>query len=104
LGKAVRREVERYGGIVLSSTDTSVIGMFGALIAREDHTFQACSAALSMKAAVEKLEETHLHLSIGLDCGETVLRTIDNDQVETQGAVVRTARRLAQSLRRQTIT
>jgi class 3 adenylate cyclase len=104
LVEAVRREVERYGGIVLSSTDTSIIGMFGALVAREDHTFQACSAALSMKAAVEKLGETRVHLSIGLDCGETVLRAIDNDQVETQGAVVRTARRLAQSLHRQTIT
>jgi class 3 adenylate cyclase len=36
LVEAARREVERYGGIVLSSTDTSIIGMFGALIARED--------------------------------------------------------------------
>ena len=106
LVEAARREVERYGGIVYSSTDASVIGIFGARVATEDHAFQACRAALATKAAVENDEQANVHLTIGLDSGEGVLRlakTGDAGQVETQGAVVRTARRLAQTLRRHAI-
>lgn len=106
LVETARREVERCGGIVLSSTDASIIGVFGARIATEDHAFQACRAAFAMKAAVENEGQPHVHLSIGLDSGETVLRPVatgDTEQVEIQGAVVHTARRLAQMLRRHTI-
>ena len=103
----VRREVERSGGTVLSSTDASVVGIFGASLATEDHAFQACRAALAIKTAVEIGGNTHVRLSIGLDSGETVLRPVATSgtvQVEAQGAVVRTARRLAQMLRRHAIT
>jgi hypothetical protein len=91
-----RAAVERYGGSFSSSTDTALSACSGTHC-RESHTFgmQRCARD---EGAVSR--ETHVHLSIGLDCGETVLRAIDKDQVETQGAVVRTARRLAQSFRR----
>jgi DNA-binding winged helix-turn-helix (wHTH) protein/predicted ATPase len=110
LMQAARREVERCGGIVLSSTDASLIGIFGAGRATEDHALQACRAGLAIKAAVEgpkqAPEQPHVRLSIGLDSGEAVLRPVATGgtlQVETQGAVVRTARQLAQRLRRQAI-
>jgi class 3 adenylate cyclase/predicted ATPase len=106
LVEVARREVERYGGIVLSSTDASTIGIFGARVATEDHPFQACSAALATRAAIENGGQTQVQLTIGLDSGESVVRPVatgDTGQIETHGAVVRTARRLAQTLRRHAI-
>jgi DNA-binding SARP family transcriptional activator/predicted ATPase len=106
LMRAARREVERWGGIVISSSDASVVGIFGAGLPSEDHSLQACRAALALKAAVETAAQSQVRLSIGLDSGETVLRPVptgDTVKVETQGAVVRTARRLAQALRRDAI-
>jgi DNA-binding winged helix-turn-helix (wHTH) protein/predicted ATPase len=110
LMQTARREVERCGGIVLSSTDASLVGIFGAGRATEDHALQACRAALAIKTAVEGAEQgpkqAHVRLSIGLDSGATVLRPVATGgtlQVETQGAVVRTARQLAQRLRRPAI-
>jgi class 3 adenylate cyclase len=101
-----RRELEQRGGLVLSSTDASIVGIFGARVATEDHAFQACNAALAMKAVAATSGESELRLSIGLDSGETVLRAIaagEGEQLETQGTVVRTARRLAQALRRHAV-
>ncbi len=102
----VHREVERCGGSVISSTDASVVAIFGAGLATEDHAFQACRAALAIKAGAETEGDTAVRLSIGLDTGETVLRPIASGgaaQIEVHGAVVRNARRLAQMLRRDAI-
>jgi DNA-binding SARP family transcriptional activator len=102
----VRREVETCGGSVISATDASVVGIFGAALATEDHAFQACRAALAIKAEADKAGKTTVRLSIGLDTGETVLRSSaarDGVPVEVHGAVVSNARRLAQMLRRDAI-
>jgi len=102
--EAARREVERRGGIVLSATDASMVGIFGARLASEDHAFQACGAALAIKAAVGDARGAQVEVAIGLDSGEAVVRAVgDGEQVETHGTVVRTARRLAQALRRHAI-
>ena len=106
LVQRARRELERWGGTIISSSDASVVGIFGARFPSEEHALQACRAALELKAAVQTVGQGEVRLCIGLDSGETVLRPIttgDTHQVETQGAVVRTARRLAQALRRDAI-
>ena len=106
LAAKARREVEKCGGSVISSTDASVVAIFGAGLATEGHAFQACRAALAIKAEAEKSGETNVRLSIGLDTGETVLRSVaagDGVPLEVHGAVVRNARRLAQMLRRDAI-
>jgi DNA-binding SARP family transcriptional activator/predicted ATPase len=103
LVRMARREVERWGGTVISSSDASVVGVFGAGLPSEEHALQACRAALALKAGVETVGQSQVRLCIGLDSGETVLRPVqtgDTVQVETQGVVVRTARRLAQALQR----
>jgi DNA-binding winged helix-turn-helix (wHTH) protein/predicted ATPase len=101
LMETARREVEKYAGIVLSSSDASFVGIFGAGRATEDHALQACRAALAIKSAVENAGHGHVRASIGLDSGETVLRPVaagGTVRLETQGAIVRTARQLAQKL------
>jgi predicted ATPase/class 3 adenylate cyclase len=106
LVQMARREVERWGGTVISSSDASVVGIFGAGLPTEDHALQACRAALALKPAVETDGQSQVRLCIGLDSGETVLRpapAADTVQVETQGSVVRTARRLAQALPRSAV-
>jgi DNA-binding SARP family transcriptional activator len=105
VGKA-RHEVEKCGGSVISATDASLVAIFGAGVATEDHAFQACRAALAIKAEAQNAGEAGVRLSIGLDTGETVLRPIaagDAVQIEVHGLVVRNARRLAQMLQRDAI-
>jgi DNA-binding SARP family transcriptional activator/predicted ATPase len=106
LVRAACREIERYGGIVISSSDANVVGLFGAASASESHAFQACRAALALKAAVGRGAPGQAQLCIGLDSGEAILRPVaigDAQQIETQGVVVRSAIDLARSLRRSAI-
>lgn len=106
LMETARREVEKCGGLVLSSSDASIVGIFGAARATEEHALQACRAALAIKSAAENAGQGQVKASIGLDSGETVLRPVAAGgtlRVETQGAIVRTARQLAQRLRRHAI-
>ena len=101
-----RCEVERCGGTVITSSDATVVGIFGARLPTEDHALQACRAALALNAAVKNEDHSQVRICMGLDSGETVLRptpTRDTVQVETRGAVVRSARRLAQGLQRTAI-
>jgi DNA-binding SARP family transcriptional activator/predicted ATPase/class 3 adenylate cyclase len=97
------QEVERHGGAVINANDAMVVGIFGAGLALEDHALQACRAALALKNAVAATGHDQVQLHVGLDSGEAVLvqaRPGSSAQVETMGAVVRTASQLAQSLRR----
>src|SRR6266568_3020904 len=99
------REVERHGGTIIGSSDASIVGIFGAEGGIEHHALQACRAALALKAAAAADHE-QVRLCVGLDSGEAVLRPVemgDTVYFETQGGVARTARRLAQSLRRDAI-
>jgi class 3 adenylate cyclase len=107
LVRTARREVERCGGTIVSSSDASIIAIFGVGRAAENHAAQACRAALALKAAVAQSGgQDHVQLCIGVDSGETIVRPAtrgDTTQIETQGTVVRAARRLAQSLQRTAI-
>jgi class 3 adenylate cyclase len=107
LVRTARCEVERCRGIIISSSDASIIAIFGVGRVTENHAAQACRAALALRgAAAQSGGQDQLQLCIGLDSGDTIVRpatTGDTAQIETQGTVVRTARRLAQSLQRTAI-
>jgi tetratricopeptide (TPR) repeat protein len=63
-----------------------IMALFGAPIAHEDHAIRACYAALAMQAGLrrhsDEVRRTHglaVHVRIGLNSGEVVVRGINND-------------------------
>jgi tetratricopeptide (TPR) repeat protein len=102
LFQIICRELEQHGGVLISSSDTSVVGLFGVGAIAEDHAIQSCRAALAL-TELNKLESGAGGLRIGLDSGEAILRRAQfgtSVKIEATGAVVRTARHLAQALKR----
>ncbi len=78
--------VHRYEGTVNQVMGDGVMALFGAPLAHEDHAVRACYAALAMQEAVKKYAEgmrrTHgvtIHIRVGLNSGEVVVRTIGSD-------------------------
>jgi ATP-dependent Clp protease ATP-binding subunit ClpA len=64
----------------------SIMALFGAPIAHEDHALRACYAALAMQAArrshteeVRRTRGLELRMRVGLNSGEVVVRAIGND-------------------------
>ena len=63
----------------------------------------ACQAALAVKSKLESQSEGSVRMRAGLDTGEVMVRNRRRggaEQIEVTGSAVRTAARLAQSLRR----
>jgi class 3 adenylate cyclase len=89
LDPALRRmmdAVHRYEGTVNQVLGDGIMAIFGAPIAHEDHALRACYASLAMQAWMreytEEVRRTHgleLHIRVGLNAGEVVVRTIGND-------------------------
>jgi class 3 adenylate cyclase len=78
--------VHRYEGTVNQVMGDGIMALFGAPIAHEDHAVRACYAALAMQAELrrysDEVRRTHglaVHLRVGLNSGEVVVRAIDND-------------------------
>ncbi len=78
--------VHRYEGTVNQVMGDGIMALFGAPLACEDHAVRACFAALRMQEEfgryAEELRRTRglpLHIRIGLNSGEVVVRTISND-------------------------
>ena len=78
--------VHRYEGTVNQVLGDGIMALFGAPLAHEDHALRACYAALAMQEEMrrhrEKLDQseaTGLQIGIGLNSGEVVVRSIDND-------------------------
>src|SRR5947208_16981211 len=78
--------VHRYEGTMKQILGDGIMALFGAPLAHEDHALRACYAALAMQEEMrryrEKLgqsEELGLQIGIGLNSGEVVVRSIDND-------------------------
>ena len=47
--------VRLYGGTLLRTTETRVLAIFGAPVARADHAVKACMAALDMQRSIQRL-------------------------------------------------
>jgi class 3 adenylate cyclase/tetratricopeptide (TPR) repeat protein len=78
--------VHRYEGTVNQVLGDGIMALFGAPVAHEDHALRACYAALAMQEEMcrhrENLgqsDELGLQIGIGLNSGEVVVRSIDNN-------------------------
>jgi class 3 adenylate cyclase/tetratricopeptide (TPR) repeat protein len=78
--------VHRYEGTVNQVLGDGIMALFGAPLAHEDHALRACYAALAMQEEMRRhrrklgqSEEAGLQIGIGLNTGEVVVRSIDND-------------------------
>jgi class 3 adenylate cyclase/tetratricopeptide (TPR) repeat protein len=78
--------VHRYEGTVNQVMGDGIMALFGAPIAHEDHAVRACYAALRMQEAVQQyateVQRSHgvpVHIRVGLDAGEVVVRSIGSD-------------------------
>ena len=78
--------VHHYEGTVNQVLGDGIMALFGAPLAHEDHALRACYAALAMQEEMRRYrqmigqsEESGLHIGIGLNSGDVVVRSIDND-------------------------
>jgi class 3 adenylate cyclase/tetratricopeptide (TPR) repeat protein len=78
--------VHRFEGTVNQVMGDGIMALFGAPIAHEDHAIRACYAALAMQASVKQyaaeMQRTKgmpLHIRVGLNSGEVVVRSIGSD-------------------------
>ena len=78
--------VHRYEGTVNQVMGDGIMALFGAPLAHEDHAVRACYAALAMQDAIRRysadVRRTHgveVHIRVGLNSGEVVVRAIGND-------------------------
>ena len=78
--------VHHYEGTVNQVMGDGIMALFGAPLAHEDHAVRACYAALRMQDALkryaEQVKRSHglpLHIRVGLNSGEVVVRAIGSD-------------------------
>ena len=78
--------VHHYEGTVNQVMGDGIMALFGAPLAHEDHAVRAAYAALRMQEAVkryaEQVRRTHgvpIHIRIGVNSGEVVVRSIGSD-------------------------
>jgi class 3 adenylate cyclase/tetratricopeptide (TPR) repeat protein len=83
--KAMMDAVHRYEGTVNHILGDGIMALFGAPLAHEDHAVRACYAALAMQQQLRQhragnnSSDDLPQIRIGLNSGEVVVRTIDND-------------------------
>jgi class 3 adenylate cyclase/tetratricopeptide (TPR) repeat protein len=78
--------VHRYEGTVNQVMGDGIMALFGAPLAHEDHAVRACYAALRMQESVKRYAEevrrregALIHVRVGLNSGEVVVRSIGSD-------------------------
>jgi class 3 adenylate cyclase/tetratricopeptide (TPR) repeat protein len=78
--------VHRYEGTVNQVMGDGIMALFGAPVAHEDHAVRACYAALRMQDLVhryaERARREHgalVHVRVGLNSGEVVVRSVGSD-------------------------
>jgi class 3 adenylate cyclase/tetratricopeptide (TPR) repeat protein len=97
----LREQLEHYGGTVEKFIGDAVMALFGAPVTHEDDPERAVRAALSIRAAIDRLNEQEpgldLHVRVGVNTGEAlVVLGADAGRGEgvASGDVVNTAARL----------
>ena len=78
--------VHRYEGTVNQVMGDGIMALFGAPIGHEDHAVRACYAGLQMQRAIRRYSEelrhddgVEVHIRVGLNSGEVVVRSIGSD-------------------------
>jgi class 3 adenylate cyclase len=78
--------VHRYEGTVNQVMGDGIMALFGAPLAHEDHAVRACYAALRMQEAVRRYSDSvrraegiSVHIRVGLNSGEVIVRAIGSD-------------------------
>ena len=78
--------VHHYEGTVNQIMGDGIMALFGAPVAHEDHAIRACYAALRMQESTQRWAEMArrelgiaVAIRIGLNSGDVVVRTINND-------------------------
>jgi class 3 adenylate cyclase len=78
--------VHRYEGTVNQVMGDGIIALFGAPLALEDHPVRACYAALRMQEGAARYADelrrrrgVPMHIRVGLNSGEVVVRSIGSD-------------------------
>jgi class 3 adenylate cyclase/tetratricopeptide (TPR) repeat protein len=78
--------VHRYEGTVNQVMGDGIMALFGAPLAHEDHAVRACYAALRMQDLIrrytEEVRRNHgieVHIRVGINSGEVVVRSIGSD-------------------------
>jgi class 3 adenylate cyclase/tetratricopeptide (TPR) repeat protein len=83
--KTMMDAVHRYEGTVNHILGDGIMALFGAPLAHEDHAVRACYAALAMQQQLRHYadeigpSDELPRICIGLNSGEVVVRSIDND-------------------------
>jgi len=82
--------VHRYEGYVAQSTGDGIFALFGAPLAHEDHPQRGLYAALKMQEDAKRYAEQlrrekglALHLRVGVNSGEVVVRSIRKEDLHT---------------------
>src|SRR5690348_12310991 len=97
----LRDQLEHYGGTVEKFIGDAVMALFGAPVSHEDDPERAVRAALSIRAAIDRLNEAEpgldLHVRVGVNTGEALI-VLGADPARGEGMasgdVVNTAARL----------
>jgi class 3 adenylate cyclase/tetratricopeptide (TPR) repeat protein len=78
--------VHRYEGTVNQVMGDGIMALFGAPLAHEDHAVRACYAALRMQESVKRYADiarrtagVPIHIRVGVNSGEVVVRSIGSD-------------------------
>src|SRR5262245_52467657 len=78
--------VHQFEGTVNQVMGDGIMALFGAPLAHEDHAVRACYAALRMQETVQQyaieVQRRHgvpIHMRVGLNAGEVVVRSIGSD-------------------------
>ena len=88
--KLMMDAVHHYEGYVAQSLGDGIFALFGAPIAHEDHPQRALYAALRMQEESKRYAEMlrmekglNLHIRVGVNTGEVVVRSIEKDDLHT---------------------
>ncbi|MDO5702225.1 MAG: adenylate/guanylate cyclase domain-containing protein, partial [Lachnospiraceae bacterium] len=80
---AMTKEIQRYSGTIIEFIGDGIMAIFGAPIHSVTHAANAVAAALSMQAAMEKVNAwnekmgfPHLEMGIGLNTGEVIIGNV----------------------------
>jgi Adenylate and Guanylate cyclase catalytic domain len=94
--------IHRYEGTVNQVMGDRIMALFGAPIAHEDRAVRACYTALAMQASVkeyvaevQRTQGVPIHIRIGLNSSEVVVRVIGSDLHMDGTAVGQTTHRAA---------